>query len=183
MAHRRIRGLRFAQSIARPEGLPAARPRGCKLDGLYYERQVAKAVPWAIPGAWFEFTDLNGHGKCQTDLIFGYRAGDVRELFCLEVKLSLVEDGFDQLELLYLPVLRHCYQVPTYGIQVTKNLRGAGRAWGKPPIICSSLGDAMHQARQGKRVAWHWLGADIVGTLVTPFGRRPLDTEMEVASS
>lgn len=183
MAHRRIRGLRWARSVGRPEGLPKARPKGCKLDGLYYERSLASALPWAISGAWFEFEDSNGHGWCQTDLLFGQRDGDRRELWCLEAKLSLVEDGFDQLELLYLPILRHCYKVPVFGVQVTKALRGAGRSWQRPPIVSASLGDAMHQARQGRRVAWHWLNDSVVGAQIEAFGKGRLDSEARAASN
>ena len=155
MAHRKVKGLQWACQLAgRPKIIPLGRPRGVKALGLRYERALARAVPMAKHGLWFEFLDANGPGFCQPDLVIeGQEA-----VLVLEVKLSWVPDGHTQIEELYRPVLAACCKKPVYGVQVTRNLRpGMGAV-----TVVGSLQEAVAEAKAGRLVCWHWLGTEVV---------------------
>jgi len=72
---------------------PKGRPKGAKAAGLRYEKALAAAIPRAEHGQWFEFTDLNGPGHCQMDLLI---VGNKRVVI-LECKLTDVQTGRAQL--------------------------------------------------------------------------------------
>lgn len=100
MAYRSVVGLTYAALCLRPAHIPRARPKGAKAAGLRYEKALSAAIPRAEHGQWFEFSDLNGPGHCQTDLlIIG-----AKRVVIIECKLSNVEEGKRQLEGLYMPV-------------------------------------------------------------------------------
>jgi hypothetical protein len=99
---REIVGLVWAKPCQRPKGIPRSRPRGTKALGLSYERRVAKALPGAISGQWFEYFDANGPGYCQMDLVLKDRG----QVWVVEVKLTDIFQGKNQLNKLYLPIAR-----------------------------------------------------------------------------
>lgn len=85
---------------------------------MKYERDLAKALPEAKHGTWFEYYDSNGHGFCQPDLFL--RVGE--ELVILEVKYTWVPEAYAQIEKLYRPVLEAAFGLKTHGVVVCKNL-------------------------------------------------------------
>jgi hypothetical protein len=155
MSHRKVVGLKWARLGEGPE-LPIRRPRGAKALGLRYERALARALPGAIHGQWWEYEDLNGHGWCQTDLIL--RVGS--NIVVLEAKYSWVEKGHEQMEELYFPVVEEALGTWPLGVQVCKNLRQGARH------VSSTLEQSIDQARVGRSVL-HWLG-------VGPLSSKPL---------
>lgn len=146
MSHRVIRGLKWARSGTGPE-LPTRRPRGAKALGIRYERALARALPAAQHGQWWEFEDSAGHGWCQTDLI-GEFGGQV---VILEAKYSWVEKGHEQMEQLYAPVVEMATGRAPLMVQVCKNLRQGVRH------VSGDLEAAIAKARSGRSVL-HWLG-------------------------
>lgn len=156
MSHRIVKGLKWARIGEGPE-LPLRRPRGAKALGLRYERALARALPGAIHGQWWEYEDLNGHGWCQSDLIMRVGA----ELVVLEAKYSWVEKGHEQMEELYMPVIEAALGQRPLGIEVCKNLRYGVRH------VNSDLDKAIAQARVSRSVL-HWLGVGPLSTRALP---------------
>lgn len=168
---RKIYGLRWARSCLKPTGIPIGRPRGAKASGLRYERALAKVLPSAKHGVWFEFEDLNGLGCCQTDLIFGHEG----ILWVLEVKYSQTDGAWKQIEDLYIPILKAAFGKPTLGLQVCKNLipGQAGR-------VCPTLSEAMETSKVGRRAVWQWLGGEVGSSLLV--SRRPVGPRFSESS-
>lgn len=100
MSFRNIVGLHYAAMCLRPASIPKSRPKGAKAAGLRYERELAAAIPRAEHGQWFEFSDLNGPGHCQMDLLI---VGN-RRVVIIECKLTDVQTGRAQIEDLYFPI-------------------------------------------------------------------------------
>lgn len=148
---RRISGLIWAHACARPSCIPVGRPRGVKASGLRYETALQGQIPGSIRGQWFQFCDRNGLGYCQTDLLMGWEG----HACVLECKYSWTQEGHDQLEFLYLPVVREAVQRPVLGLQVCRRLVPAVAQAGVQ--VCSSLEEALHGSASGRRTAWHWL--------------------------
>lgn len=152
----------WARNCPNPFGGKRRSPRGSKAAGIQYENLVGRTlkpeVPFLHQGAWFEFADERGSHWCQPDFIFGFDS----VLWVLEVKYSLVESGFLQMEQLYIPVLRKVYGKEVYGLQVCRNL-GLSYSFSPRPRIMPSLDSAMHVAAAGKRSCWHWPGLSVVG--------------------
>jgi len=151
MGHRVVVGLKWARPCGRPGCIPRSRPRGAKAQGVRYERALAKALPAARHGQWWEFEDRNGLGFCQTDLIW---EADGR-MVVLEVKYTWVWSGHTQLEQLYRPVVEAATGMGVSGIVVCKNLI--------PEIprtvhVTGELGAALGLAKAGALCALHWLG-------------------------
>lgn len=159
MTHRKVVGLRWARLGDGPS-LPMRRPRGAKALGIRYERALARALPSAIHGQWWEYEDLNGHGWCQTDLILLVGS----EIVVLEAKYSWVEKGHEQMEELYLPVVSMALGQTPLAIQVCKNLRYGARH------VSPDLASALALARRSRSVL-HWLG---VGPLLGEARPEPL---------
>jgi hypothetical protein len=134
--------------------MPQGRPKGAKARGLTYERALAKAVPKAKAGLWWEYQDDNGLGYCQTDLVLiGREAALV-----LEAKYTWVEQAWTQLERLYVPVLGLALARPVFGVQVCKILKPEteGR-------VVGTLKEAFAAVKLGERVTWHWIGKGWLG--------------------
>lgn len=149
---RQIVGLQKAEPCERPKTIPVGRPRGAKAAGLRYERSLAKAMPAAKHGQWFQFQDRAGDGCCQTDLLLGSDGA----CFVIEAKYTWTLEGHEQLERLYLPVVGMALARPCFGIVVARRLLSQ-----MPGIVvANSLGQALIFARQGRRVCWHWIGAE-----------------------
>lgn len=145
---RRIAGLVWAKPCPWPSCIPRrARLRGARAAGIRYEKAVAKAIPGAKRGPWFEFFDANGHGYCQPDIVVD---GHGRVLV-VECKLTDIELAQAQLDYLYLPVLREVYRRPVVGLIVVRHLtKVSDRA-----SIHTSLPAAL---RAGDSRLVHWLG-------------------------
>ena len=126
---RRIKGLKWARELEqRPRAIPQGRARGLKALGTRYEKALAQALPEALNGRWFEFEDLNGHGYCQVDFILRGASG---RLALLECKHTWVEEAWQQLEGLYVPVVEAAREVAVVRVvQVCKNVTEAARRAG-----------------------------------------------------
>jgi len=165
MAHRVISGLSWAKPCPRPACIPKSRPRGTKGLGLAYERAVGKALlregRRPLLGQWFEFSDANGHGWCQTDLLLRSPCGG---WVVLECKLTDVEQGRDQVRQLYLPVVGAALGRCLGGMVVAKHLSKAT----KPQSICSDLDSALAAVSLGDLPLLHWIGS---GTMIPPLGK------------
>lgn len=123
-----------------------------KARGLAYERELAKALPQAHHGVWFEFEDTNGHGYCQPDFILelGPRPTPV---FIIETKLRWTLEGHLQVEGLYVPVVEATLGRKAIGGEVCKVLvPGAGA------VLTRSLPELIRAAGLGHRAVLHWLG-------------------------
>jgi hypothetical protein len=117
---RQIDGLKWAHPLSeRPDCIPTSRPRGAKAAGLRFERAFAKHLPSALHGTWFEFEDRNGHGYCQTDLIYSLLP---RFLAIIEIKYTLVPGAFSKLTNFYIPIVAAALDRPAAGVVVVKNL-------------------------------------------------------------
>lgn len=155
MGHRRVEGLvwaRLAKEV--PWGPRRRRPRGAKALGLNYEDKLARALPAAEHGVWFEFADRHGRGFCQPDLILRSRGAMV----VLEAKYTWCPEGYSQVDELYKPVLEKTYGLRVVGIQVCKVL--------VPELegeVTSSLEGAIGTAMAGGLVTLHWLGLGGLG--------------------
>ena len=126
------------------------RATGAKAQGLAYERKLARAIPQARHGPWFWYTRPSGGGWCQPDLLLvGPRGALV-----LEAKLTWRPDAHTKLRLLYQPVVEMALGLPTWGVQVCKNLRR-----GMSGVeVARDLGEALTLAQSGAKVALHWIG-------------------------
>lgn len=121
MTHRHISGLLWAKHCARPSSIPQGRPRGVKLLGLQYEASVARAIPGAKAGQWFEFADVNGLGWCQPDVLLAPWPGG--PIVVVECKLSDVPESITQISALYRPVVCSALGRPVFGLRIAKYLR------------------------------------------------------------
>lgn len=144
---RKVIGLRWATVCERPSNLPVSRPRGAKAAGLRYERLLAKALPEAIRGQWFEFEDRNGRGYCQTDLLLPVNFGKVAVLEC---KYTYTWEGLQELANLYLPVVKMALRREAVGVMVCKRLiPTAGQVQGSLPAALA--------VASGQPSCWHWI--------------------------
>jgi len=156
VGHRVITGLEWAKLLkSRPKAIPVGRPRGAKAKGIHYERELAKLLPGASAGRWFEFEDRNGHGHCQPDFVLSFAS----ELVVLECKLTWVPAGHTQIEQLYQPVLESLSAKRVLGVVVCKNLLPD-----MPVPVFGDLASAIAGARNGRAV-WHWLGVGGIGEI------------------
>ncbi len=150
MSYRAILGLKYAVPSVAPSHAGKGRPRGAKAHGVRFERELAKALPVARHGQWFQFIDQNGHGWCQPDLLLEF-AGCV---VILEAKYTWTEAGHGQVEYLYKPIVSRAFGKPAFGLVVCRSLTSD-----MPEVIVQAhLGEALAWAQKGKRVALHWLG-------------------------
>jgi hypothetical protein len=134
----------------RPTCIPHARPRGAKAQGLRYERALARALPAAKHGQWFEYQDKNGHGYCQVDLMLQLLSG----ILILEAKYTWCPEGHAQIENLYIPVVSAAWGLPVAGLVVCKRL-----VPGMTGIAVSGdLETALKYVGSGRRTVLHWLG-------------------------
>lgn len=152
MSVRQIRGLKWAQQLAgRPKCIPACRPRGAKAEGLRYERSLARRLPLADHGKWFQFEDAAGPGFCQPDLLVTLPGGRVA---ILEVKYSWVPEAHLQVSGLYVPVVERALGVEALPVVVVKRLTEGMRG----TSVTGDLWHACQLAAAGFRPVFHWLG-------------------------
>lgn len=144
-----VQGQVWASPCPRPACIPHSRPRGVKAVGLRYEWALAKALPSAKHGPWYEFTDQNGPGYCQPDCVWDLGT----HLAIFEAKLSNIAQAEAQLKGLYLPVLQAAHKRPVVGIIVVRHL--------SPQVdlarVVDSLGAALNASNYCVPVL-HWLG-------------------------
>lgn len=145
-----IAGLKWAQLAPKAIHRPG-RAKGAKGQGLRYERLLAKALPGAQHGVWFQYSDMNGLGACQTDLLAVLRTCVV----VIEAKYTWVPEGHLQLEALYKPVVERVFGKPMLGIVVCKRLVPGMTGVHVAPSLTAAINIAQH----GGRAVWHWLGA------------------------
>jgi len=144
---RHITDLEWARTCEHPRCIPKTRRLyGAKAAGIRYEKSVAKAIPGAIRGQWFEFYDANGHGYCQTDVLVIGKANTL----VIECKLTDTEQAYEQLSRLYLPVVSMAFERHVIGLVVVRHLtKTSPRARVHENIIeAISLGGGLV----------HWLG-------------------------
>lgn len=154
-----MQGLLAASACSAPPGLGATRARGAKAQGLRYERLLARALPLATHGQWYQFRDRAGWGWCQPDLVLD--RGPLG-LLVLEAKYSWVAEGHSQIELLYKPVLEMAHGRACAGLVVCRRLV-AGMP--RDLVVVGSLDEAVLNVTAGRRVVWHWLGTSAPGPL------------------
>lgn len=140
---RKIRGLRWARPAANPWSQPHV--RGLKAKGLTFERRVARALPGAKHGLWFQFEDANGLGFCSPDLVLSLGS----EAVILECKLTDCAEAREQLSGLYIPVLECILGRSPRGAVVARNLTRA--SWGRAETVRQGL-----VAQEIPLI--HWLG-------------------------
>jgi hypothetical protein len=146
---RRIRGLISAAKLTtKPACIPTSRARGVKALGVRYEREVAKALPVAEAGAWWEFRDRNGPGYCQTDLLV---LGE-RFVLVLEAKYTYTVDAWRQLLGLYQPVVELALGLPVIPVQVCRVLTPNARN------VTTGLAEAIELAKAEGWATLHWVG-------------------------
>lgn len=151
MTSRVVQGLKYAVTCGTPGHVGVSRPRGAKAHGLRYERGLAKAVPVARHGQWFQFIDSNGLGTCQTDLLLEF----AELMVVLEAKYTWTLAGHWQDERLYRPVVARAFGKPAFGLVVCKTLRAEAEMG--DVMVVHRLMDALHWC-QRKRTVLHWLG-------------------------
>ncbi len=124
--------------------------RGRKRQGILYERKVHSYLQDIykevyFPSPWICYIEHGALHYCQPDgLIFDLRAG---ECTVVEVKYSHTLNAWDQLELLYVPVIKHLLPdwqlstleivkwydprvIPPNGVKLCKEPRGILGAFG-----------------------------------------------------
>jgi hypothetical protein len=146
---RRISGLLWAREGKNPWPKTKRRPRGAKGLGLSYEKALAKALPHAQHGPWFEFCDRNGTGFCSPDIVL---VGSDK-ILVLEAKLTRYEEACAQLEHLYIPVLAHIYRRPVFGAVALKYLQPSTPV----DMVCNEL-KALLSFPSGTFPILHWIG-------------------------
>lgn len=140
----------WAESLpTKPAFIPKSRPRGTKALGLSFEKKVAKALPLAIHGQWFQFKGQSGALRyCQTDFLWLLS----RTSLIIEVKLTNISEARAKLASLYIPVVEKTYKKPALGVIIVKSVS-------KVPIgekIFSSITEAIDSDVSLPVV--HWLG-------------------------
>jgi hypothetical protein len=148
-----VNGVWWARSCEEPKFPPPKRLQGAKAAGSRYEKAVAKALPHALHGQWFEYQDAAGVGVCQPDLLFELEF-EPGPLICLEVKYTWVPTAHVQLRNLYLPVVSCATERSVVGAVVARRLVGGMNG----TAIVNCMADAIWAARRGWNVTLHWLG-------------------------
>lgn len=125
--------------------------------GLAYERKVARRFKhWLdsqvlsgelIHGQWYSFTDANGHGYAQSDILLI----QPEQVLLVECKLTQSRDAIPQLLGLYLPLVKHIWQRPVLCVQCCHNLVKPTRR------MISHPRELLEKPRIGV-FTWHFLG-------------------------
>jgi len=154
--HRRVEGLAEAHLIPPPDKFAKRKHRrGARAQGVAYEKLVGRKLSRGFLkdegelflGQWLSFRDANGWGLAQPDAYVVME----RSVLLLEVKLTLTDSAWPQLELLYRPLLEKIYGKPVTTVQVCKKLRGFLPEGMVEDLVCF-CGDA-----KAGRWVWHTL--------------------------
>ncbi len=124
-----------------------SRLHGAPLRGKRYEARVGAYLSKASVGAylrlfaaqWIHFIDANGAGYAQPDYFFVSQ----ERVLCLECKLTQTSAAWDQLRLLYAPLLQKLFSRRVDCVQVCKNL-----------VINERVVYSIKEAKDGD--TWHW---------------------------
>lgn len=125
---------------------------------MRYQRLVEKALLAAFPGSgldvgpWFEFTDVNGRGYCQPDILLYDLSRD--QYVIVEIKLSNFQAAQAQITDLYAPVVERATRSPPLGLIIMKNLSPEVPA----ARIFEDFRSALACAQEDWFPVWHWLG-------------------------
>lgn len=157
--HRVVEGLEEVRLCVAPERFAKRKSRrGARAQGVAFEKLVVRRLGRAelrgesYAGQWLSFRDAHGWGFAQPDF-FLVRPGVV---LLLEVKLTLTDSGWTQMEQLYCPLLEKLYERPVTTVQVCKNLRGF-----KPEGLVEGLARFGEKHMPGRWV-WHTLDGETV---------------------
>ena len=155
MTIRKISGLRWVRQGECP--WPKGRPRGVKLAGLHFQREICEALRLRQE-VWFQFEDRNGLGWASPDGL-GLLGGRV---LVAECKLSQTEDAIRQLEGLYRPLCEEFFGKQVVTLAICKVLRR--EPWPGPRV--RTLEEIAALRASGPPALWHapWAG-DTVGRL------------------
>ena len=119
MACRHVVGLQWVRPLPVESIPPKAKGHTApQREGLAYEAKVRKALPHALAGMWFEFSDANGYGRCQPDFLLCKPSG----VQIVETKLTYTLAAWEQLFFLYKPVVKCWLRREVAVAQVCKNL-------------------------------------------------------------
>lgn len=150
--------ISFAAPCLKPPFIPSPkRLKGAKGLGVAFERRLAKEIPRATHGQWFNYLKDDEPHWCQTDILLE----GAKTVCVIEVKLTNFQEARLQLQDLYCPVLRAAY--PAKEVFSLVALRHVGNVPSEVPIF-DQLSCAIEAARsQHKLVVFHWLGKGPVG--------------------
>lgn len=131
---RKVLGLRNA-SLALSEPFPKTKQTGSRAKGMAYQRKVSRFFQQEMalirkrklldvkrkgeifyPERWIMFEDANGPGYAQPDLFI--HTGE--NILVVECKLTRV-GAWEQIALLYWPLLWRIFRVPLAGVEVFFN--------------------------------------------------------------
>lgn len=152
---RRVRGLRWAQLQVKSPFPPSA-PRASALKrGLAFEKLVGRRLLRMVDsgelfghlclGQWIVFADHLGLSHAQPDIYLL----TPKLVLLMECKLTQSDGAEDQMKLLYVPLLKHLYELPVVCLQVCKNLRYV------PKRLVNGPEDLLDRARP-KMHTWHF---------------------------
>lgn len=149
-----ISELAWAQLCSRPRSIPKQRKRrGAKAYGLRYEESLAKALPFALHGQWFEFRDANGQGHCQTDFLMRV----AEQSIIIEAKLTDIEQARLQLRYLYEPIIERAFGEKPLGIVVVRHLSDLKSIQSRFMVYDSLKSAILGGLAEPTRLAiWHW---------------------------
>lgn len=160
--------MKWVRPCSRPLSIRRSRARGAKAHGVRYEKAFAERVRDSVHGQWFEWQDGSGKHWCQTDLLFRRQGA----LVVAECKYSWTLEGFQQLEGLYLPLLRALApELEVLGFQVCRRLLSEV----KGITVVGDIPSALAACRAGKRwVTLHWLGKSALEPLLAEGPTSPM---------
>ena len=126
---RKVRGLRWAQ-LQKNSPFAPTKPRASALRrGLAFEKNVGRHLLRLMDsgelvgdlrlGQWIVFSDDFGVSHAQPDAYLL----TTHLVLLMECKLTQSDAAEDQMRLLYVPLLKHLYELPVVCLQVCKNLR------------------------------------------------------------
>lgn len=150
--------ITYAAPCLKPKFIPAPRRlRGTKRLGIAYERALAKAIPAATHGQWFEYRHADEPSWCQIDLLLE----SARRVVVIEAKLTDLAAARQQLDELYLPVLRVAFPEKSVrgviALRHVTNVPEGVEIWDK-------FSEALWAAREtGSAPIFHWLGKGPIG--------------------
>jgi len=154
---RRVNGI--ISATLRPKGpWPKRKPQtAAERKGYGYENTVTRhfrrllheeeIVGALFVGQWILFSDSKGTNWAQPDLYLVME----KSILLVECKLTQSDEAVPQLLSLYLPLLRHIYNMPIVCLQVCHNLRYVPKKFVSGPLeLIANPGPGVH--------TWHYVG-------------------------
>jgi hypothetical protein len=100
-------------------------------------------------GRWFEFEDKNGLGYCQPDVIVAM----TKYVVVGECKLTETQQGRNQIEYLYKPILSYFFHREVKGVVISRHLTRETQR----ELVCDNMELAISKSN-GVIPTLHWLG-------------------------